>query len=182
MTSRSLHCAADREEKRTSWRDAEVTDGMLSSATRTLASLACAAASMLPGVAHAGSKRLVARSGGSRSFEPSLAGTRGVTEEHVHVRRGDNLGRLLASRGVGYAETLPWLAAATRVYDLRQIRPRQGVSLRFDRATHALQGIRYEIDDRALLVLEKDADGTIRGHRTALPYFTEVKGIATTIT
>ncbi len=32
-----------------------------------------------------------------------------------------------------------------------------------------------------LLVLEKGPDGTVRAQRTALPYFTEVKGIATSI-
>ncbi len=97
------------------------------------------------------------------------------------MRRGDTFGKLLAARGVGPGDARPWLTAAARLYDLRQLRPRRGVSLHFDRATHTLQAVHYEIDDRALLVLERTADG-IRAQRTALPYFTEVKGIAGAIT
>jgi len=52
------------------------------------------------------------------------------------------------------------------------------MTLRFDRATRALEGIRYEIDDRSLLVLERTEDGSITADRTGLPYFIEVKGVA----
>ena len=61
------------------------------------------------------------------------------------------------------------------VYDLRKIRPRQGLTLRFDRATHALEAIRYEIDDRSLLVAERTPTAS-RPRARGLPYFTEVKG------
>lgn len=104
-------------------------------------------------------------------------GSRGTVEEHVHIRRGDTLARVLASRGLGSGEAAAWVRAAERVYDLRGIRPRHGLTLRFDRATRVLEGIRYEIDDRSLLVLERTEDG-ITADRTGLPYFIEVKGVA----
>ncbi|HJQ83270.1 MAG TPA: peptidoglycan DD-metalloendopeptidase family protein, partial [Candidatus Binatia bacterium] len=85
---------------------------------------------------------------------------------------------LLAARGVGTREARPWLAAAARVYDLRRIRPRRGLTLRFDRATHRLDAIHYEMDDRSLLVLERAGDGSVRAERAPLPYFIEVKGAA----
>ena len=105
-------------------------------------------------------------------------GTRGSAAEHLHVRRGDTLEAILAERGIGTAEARPWLAAAARVYDLRRIHPRRGVNLTFDRATHALEAIRYQIDGRTLLVLEAQDDGTIAARRELLPYFVEVKGVA----
>lgn len=156
---------------------------MLSSTPVRLAILACSVALLQPVLAAAGKRRAgtPGRTKPRGGPDDSLSGTRGTIEEHVHVRRGDSLGKLLAARGVGVAEAAPWLAAAAGIYDLRHIRPRQGVSLRFDRATRSLQVIRYEIDDRALLVLERGADGSIRAERTALPYFTEVKGIAASI-
>jgi murein DD-endopeptidase MepM/ murein hydrolase activator NlpD len=98
-------------------------------------------------------------------------------EEHLHVRRGDTLASVLAACGVGRSEARPWIAAAAGVYDLRRLTPRRGLTLRFDRATHALAGILYEMDDHALLVLQKTASG-IHGARAALPYFTEVRGAA----
>src|SRR5439155_571674 len=49
--------------------------------------------------------------------------------------------------------------------------------LRFDRATHALEAIRYEMDERSLLVLERTA-GDIHAERAPLPYCAEVKGVA----
>jgi murein DD-endopeptidase MepM/ murein hydrolase activator NlpD len=155
---------------------------MISSAARIVAALSCAVFVVTPLLAHAGGTR-PRKTPLIRRPRPDawLAGTRGVIEEHVHVRRGDSLGKLLVARGVGHAEAVRWLAATDGVYDLRRIRPRRGVSLRFDRATRALEAIRYEIDDRVLLVLEKLDDGTIRARRAELPYFTEVKGIATSI-
>ncbi len=108
-------------------------------------------------------------------------GTRGAAEEHVHVRRGDSLTHILAARGVSRAEAAPWLEAASEVYDLRRLRPRRGLSLRFDKATHALEAIHYEIDDRSLLVLERTPEGIVQAQRTVLPYFTEVKGLAVSI-
>src|SRR5206468_613528 len=44
-------------------------------------------------------------------------------------------------------------------------------------ATHPLEAIRYEMDDRSLLALERTASG-IRAERAPLPYLTEVKGVA----
>ena len=131
----------------------------------------------------AGARKLVALGCVLALTQPVLAttapagGTRGLTEEHLHVRRGDTLESVLGARGVGRAEAKPWIAAAARVYDLRRLAPRRGLTLRFDRDPRALEGIRYEVDDRTLLVLERSADG-IRAARAALPYFTEVKGAA----
>jgi len=105
---------------------------------------------------------------------------RGASEPalvHVHVRKGDTLWALLATHGVGGAEARSWLAAAAPVYDLHRLHPRRGLTLRFDRATRALDALRYEIDDRSLLVLERTPEG-IHATRTGLPYFTEVKGTA----
>ncbi|HYV58202.1 MAG TPA: M23 family metallopeptidase [Candidatus Nitrosopolaris sp.] len=96
---------------------------------------------------------------------------------HVHVRRGDTLWSMLASHGVGGAEARSWLAAAEPIYDLRQLQPRHGLTLRFDRATNDLEALHYEIDDRALLVLERTEEG-IHATRTGLPYFTEIRGTA----
>src|SRR5439155_463916 len=68
--------------------------------------------------------------------------------------------------------------AAARVYDLRRVRARRGVNLTFDRATHALEAVRYQIDGRTLLVLEAQEDGTSAARRELLPYFVEVRGVA----
>jgi murein DD-endopeptidase MepM/ murein hydrolase activator NlpD len=162
---------------------------MVARGSGALLALVCAATLVQPVTASEGRRRSVVRHRAGKAplrgrpvhraaAVGTASGIRGTVEEHVHVRRGDNLGRLLVARGVGGAEAVPWLAAAADVYDLRQLRPRRGVSLRFDRATHTLQAIRYEIDDQTLLVLDKGADGRIRAERTALPYFTEVKGMA----
>jgi murein DD-endopeptidase MepM/ murein hydrolase activator NlpD len=96
---------------------------------------------------------------------------------HLHVRRGDSLAKLLAAQGVGRGESAAWLEAFDSVHDLRLLQPRRGITLRFDRGSHALEAIHYEIDDHALVVVEKTTTG-IRAQRTTLPYFTEVKGAA----
>ena len=108
---------------------------------------------------------------------PRAHGTHGTAEEHIHVRRGDTLAHVLAARGVGSMESRQWIAAAAKVYDLRRLTPRRGLTFRFDRATHALEAIHYEMDDHSLLVLERTPDG-IRAERASLPYFIEVKGAA----
>ncbi len=141
--------------------------------------LACAAMLVPPATA-AGLRRVARHVKGvrpARPVAPTVHGTRGTEEEHVHVQRGETLGGLLAARGVGAAEARGWVAAAAGAYDLRQLRPRRGVTLRFDRATRALEAITYEIDDRSLLVVERSADG-INARRAPLPYYMEVKGAA----
>ena len=106
-----------------------------------------------------------------------VRGSRGTVEEHVHIRRGDTLARLLTSRGLTPGESATWVRAAARVYDVRGIRPRHGLTLRFDRATRTLEEVRYEIDDRSLLVLARTESG-VTAEREGLPYFIEVKGVA----
>jgi murein DD-endopeptidase MepM/ murein hydrolase activator NlpD len=126
-----------------------------------LIALACVVPVLVPAAVAAAGRR---RSGGEEN-------------EHVHVRRGDTLGAILAARGVGAREAQIWVGAAAGVFDVRRLQPRRGVTLRFDRATRTLQAVHYEIDDRSLLVLERTADG-IRAARAKLPYFIEVKGAA----
>jgi murein DD-endopeptidase MepM/ murein hydrolase activator NlpD len=147
-----------------------------------LLALACAVTVLEPAPASAAGRRRSPRPAKSRIVRsatplPAGHGTRGITEEHVHVRRGDTLDGLLNARGVGPTEARPWLAAAAEVFDVRRLAPRRGLTLRFDRATHALLAIHYEIDGRTLLVVER-AHETIHAERTALPYFIEVKGAA----
>jgi murein DD-endopeptidase MepM/ murein hydrolase activator NlpD len=112
----------------------------------------------------------------ARAEAEAERGTRGRAEEHVHLKKGDTLESVLTARGVEATEVRPWIAAANIVYDLRRVQPRRGLTLRFDRATHALEGVRYEIDDRTLLVLERSASGGITARKAALPYFTELRG------
>ena len=151
---------------------------------RRLTALGCAMALLEPGLGGAATHRRPARAEQhhpERLSRPVRAaartgGTPGIAEEHVHVRRGDTLESLVAARGVAAAEARPWVAAAA-VHDLRRLTPRRGLTLRFDRATHTLEAIRYEMDDRSLLALERTASG-IRAERAPLPYLTEVKGVA----
>ena len=148
----------------------------------TLAALACAVALLEPALAGAAGPRRPAGKGQDRPERRTRlptpdADARAVAEEHVHVRRGDTLESLLGARGVGAAEARPWIAAAAAVYDLRRVAPRRGLTLRFDAASHTLEAIRYEMDDRSLLVLERTPGG-IHAERAPLPYFTEVKGVA----
>lgn len=115
----------------------------------------------------------VRHTAGQRARPPG----RSYLDEHIHVRQGDTLERILWHRGLAGETAQPWLAAAAGVYDLRRLRPRHGLTLRFDRERQELDSIRYEIDDSALLVLERTADG-VRGRVEALPYVREVRGIA----
>ena len=104
-------------------------------------------------------------------------GIRGTVDEHIHVRKGDTVEIILAARGIGITEAREWIAATVDVFDLTKIRPRHGLTLQFDRETHALESLRYEVDQRKLLVAEQ-ADERITARLEDLPYFVEVKGIA----
>jgi murein DD-endopeptidase MepM/ murein hydrolase activator NlpD len=108
-------------------------------------------------------------------------GVRGHVDEHLHVRKGDTVETLLAARGMSKPETHEWIAAAADVFDLTKIRPRRGLTLRFDRETRALESLRYEVDGKNLLVVESASDG-LTARLEDLPYFVEVKGIAGQIT
>ena len=140
--------------------------------------LACLVAILYPVITRAGTtSRKKAKPAKNPVSTVPARGSRGTVEEHVHIRRGDTIAHMLTSRGLGTGEAAAWIRAAAEVYDLRGIRPRHGLTLRFDRATQALEGIRYEIDDRSLLVLEQTESG-ITAERAGLPYFIEVKGVA----
>lgn len=108
---------------------------------------------------------------------PAPYGSRGTVDEHVHVRKGDTLERIIALRGIGVSGARRWLSAAEGVYDFRKVRPQRGVTLCFDRATRELEAVRYEVDDTSLLVLQRDGE-QINARVEALPYFHEVRGIA----
>jgi murein DD-endopeptidase MepM/ murein hydrolase activator NlpD len=153
---------------------------------QTVALLACLSVLLQPVVAASGPnrRRSVKRPGKTVrppkpavQPEPVAETLDGSHEQHVHVRRGDTLRSLLVARGVGPREAALWIAAAEEVYDLRRLRPKRGITFRFDRITRRLDAIHYEIDARELLLVERTADG-IRAERSRLPYFTEIKGIA----
>jgi murein DD-endopeptidase MepM/ murein hydrolase activator NlpD len=113
-----------------------------------------------------------------RALPPPVFGSEGDVDEHVHVRQGDTLDHILLMKGIGPSEAYPWLRAAQSAYDLRLVKPKRGFTLHFDRATHQLESVRYEIDDHSLLTLERRSDGTVVGRREALPYFVAVTGVA----
>src|SRR5512147_1261986 len=112
--------------------------------------LSCAMGVAMPSLAHAAS-------GDRGASAPSAvdSGAAAYDDEHVHVRRGDTLEHILAYKGVGPAEAAQWLYAARGVYDMRRVKPKRGFSLRFDRDTGQLESVRYEIDDRTLLTLQR---------------------------
>jgi murein DD-endopeptidase MepM/ murein hydrolase activator NlpD len=101
-------------------------------------------------------------------------------DEHIHLAKGDTLVGLLADRGLSTPEAYAWSKAASAAFDVRRMRPRRGLTLRFDAAGRELRSIRYEIDDRSLLVVES-RDGRIEARREDLPYVTEIRGVAGTI-
>jgi murein DD-endopeptidase MepM/ murein hydrolase activator NlpD len=163
--------------------------GKRATSARRLLALACLMTLLCPSLTRAGA---TSRKKGKSAKHPvstqpkrpagvadvvPVRGSRGPVEEHVHIRRGDTLARLLTSRGLGPGEAATWVRAAARVYDVRGIRPRHGLTLRFDRATRTLEEVRYEIDDRSLLVLARTESG-VTAERAGLPYFIEVKGVA----
>jgi murein DD-endopeptidase MepM/ murein hydrolase activator NlpD len=102
---------------------------------------------------------------------------RPVVDEHIHLAKGDTLIGLLADQGLSTPEAYTWSKAASEVYDVRRMRPRRGLTLRFEAESRKLREIRYEIDDRTLLVVESK-DGKLEARREDLPYVTEVRGVA----
>ena len=122
-----------------------------------------------------GSGKRVAKA--SRRTRRARSGARGSVDEHIHVRKGDTVENILAARGIGMSEAREWIAATADVFDLTKIRPLHGLTLRFDRETHTLESLRYEVDRRKLLVAEQAGDD-ISARLEDLPYFVEVKGIA----
>jgi murein DD-endopeptidase MepM/ murein hydrolase activator NlpD len=103
-----------------------------------------------------------------------------LVDEHIHLTKGDNLVTLLTDRGLSTPEAYAWSKAAGAAYDVRRMHPRRGLTLRFEAQTRKLRAIRYEIDDRTLLVVESKS-GRLEARREELPYVTEVRGVAGTI-
>jgi len=127
-----------------------------------------------------GTKRVARSKHRLRYARTRTPGVRGSVDEHIHIRKGDTLENILAARGVGITYAREWLSAAVGAFDLSKIRPRHGLTLRFDRETRELESIRYEVDAKSLLVVESSSDG-IQARLEDLPYFVEVKGIAGSI-
>jgi murein DD-endopeptidase MepM/ murein hydrolase activator NlpD len=123
------------------------------------------------------SSKRIARSKSKRAVRQARHGIRGTVDEHLHVRKGDTVENILAARGIGITEAREWIASTADVFDLTKIRPRHGLTLRFDRETHVLESLRYEVDQRNLLVAEQVGEN-ITARLEDLPYFVEVKGIA----
>lgn len=103
-----------------------------------------------------------------------------LIDEHIHLAKGDTLVGVLAGRGLSTPEAYAWSKAASQVYDVRRMHPRRGITLRFESDTRKLRAIRYEIDDQTLLVVESRGD-RLEARREALPYVTEIRGVAGTI-
>src|SRR5262245_55069246 len=116
---------------------------------------------------------------GPRLTRPE-ARARPTIDEHIHLAKGDTLVALLSDRGLSTPEAFAWSKAASTAFDVRRMRPRRGLTLRFETETRKLRAIRYEIDDRSLLVIESNG-GVLEARREALPYVTEVRGVAGTI-
>jgi murein DD-endopeptidase MepM/ murein hydrolase activator NlpD len=117
--------------------------------------------------------------GGPRTQHPTTPPVvaRETIDVHVHLRAGDSLAKILGAQGVAPADQRPWFVALGTAYDLRRLRAGRGLTLQLDRATRRLLSVRYEVDDRTLLVAELKGDRVVAEQRS-LPYFVEVKGIA----
>jgi murein DD-endopeptidase MepM/ murein hydrolase activator NlpD len=115
-----------------------------------------------------------------KNVVPAPAPAEQLVDEHIHLAKGDTLVALLAERGLSTPEAYAWSKAAATAYDVRLMRPRRGLTLRFEAESRKLRAIRYEIDDRTLLVVES-AEGGLEARREDLPYVTEVRGVAGTI-
>jgi murein DD-endopeptidase MepM/ murein hydrolase activator NlpD len=108
---------------------------------------------------------------------PAPTKDRGSVDERVRVRQGDSLEDVLLSHGVSEDEAQRWVTAAATTYDVRRLRERSGLTLRFEKGSRALEQVRYQIDDKAQLVLQQTPDG-IEARPEGLPYYVEVRGTA----
>jgi len=117
--------------------------------------------------------------GSSRGRQPQALQVvaRETVDVHVHLKAGDSLAKILEAQGVAPAASRPWFVALGSAYDLRRLRSGQGLTLQLDRATRQLVSIRYEVDERTLLVAEMRGQQVVAKQST-LPYFVETKGIA----
>jgi len=99
----------------------------------------------------------------------------------VHVERGDTFVGLLTLAGLDGIDAHEWTRATTTVFDPRRLQPGHGLTLRFASADRELLQIRYELDGRTLLVVERTRD-ELTARREKLPYIAEVRGVAGEIT
>jgi murein DD-endopeptidase MepM/ murein hydrolase activator NlpD len=104
-----------------------------------------------------------------------------VIERHATVRRGDTIARILRSNDVSRRTAAEFEQAAKDVFDLSRIRPRRSLSLFFDRDSEELAALEYSIDDRNVLVIERNADGRVESRLARTPQSIEVRGVSGTI-
>ena len=114
---------------------------------------------------------------GGRQPEAPPVVARETIDVHVHLRAGDSLAKILEAQGVAPKESRPWFVALGSAYDLRRLHAGRGLTLQLDRTTRRLLSIRYEVDDRTLLVAELKGEQVV-AKQSSLPYFVEVKGVA----
>jgi hypothetical protein len=106
------------------------------------------------------------------AFQPRAAGRSahrpgsGAPSTSTSTSQGRHGREHLAARGVGITEAREWIAAAADVFDLTKIRPRQGLTLRFERGTHGLESIRYEVDQRSSSSPSRQATASPPGWKT----------------
>jgi murein DD-endopeptidase MepM/ murein hydrolase activator NlpD len=102
-----------------------------------------------------------------------------VVAQTVEVRRGDTLLSILLSAGVSTAEAHEAVSSLAEVYDPRQLRPGQFLTLELERSrrsegTLRLAGLSFAVDPRKELALSRDPDGsfvarTVERELSAMP-------------
>ena len=93
----------------------------------------------------------------------------------LEITEGATYGKLMEAAGISAADALAILAAAESVYDLSNVRLGRTIDLWYDRATHTLHHVVYQIDTEDELVITTSENGWT-AQRVAIPY--EVKVVA----
>ncbi len=103
----------------------------------------------------------------------------GTVEQTVEVRRGDTLLSILLSAGVGTAEAHEAVSSLSGMYDPRQLRPGQFLTLELERTRRGdgalrLAGLSFAVDPRRELALSRAGDGgfvarTVERELSAMP-------------
>lgn len=88
-----------------------------------------------------------------------------------HVKKRTTVATILSAEGINPAETAEWLAVATKLRELRNLRIGSAMTLSFAKAGkgRSLSSLSYEVDTRSLLVVERRPDGSIGSRRESLP-------------
>lgn len=101
-----------------------------------------------------------ARMAGLQELSPEA-----VVTHTVEVRRGDTLLSILLSAGVSTAEAHEAISSLAEIYDPRQLRPGQFLTLELERSRRSegalrLAGLSFTVDPRKELALSRDPDGS----------------------